>query len=99
MPTLNSSDRLTPKSTLRHRVVCRINFRILTHKAALDRYLGTGGEVEDINSGCLLHNQFEGRDPGLFRCFSLQPVSELYHVHCRGDGDMSQVSFAKADVA
>ncbi len=36
--------------------------------------LDTGGEVENAILGCLLHDLFEGRGAGLFRCFSPQPA-------------------------
>src|SRR6266705_623842 len=59
----------------------------------------TGGEVKNSTLGGWRHHLFEGGNKSLFLCFSPQPVSELHQVHRCGDGDMSQVRFAKANVA
>ncbi len=59
----------------------------------------TGGEVEDLISGCLLHDPLKGRDARLFRRFSSQPAHQLNEVDGGSNRHMTQMGFAQTDVA
>ena len=59
---------------------------------------GTGGEVKDGISDCLLHDPFERRGTGLLRCFSSQPTHQLKDIDRGSKSHMAQMGFVETDI-